>query len=161
MGILKSLYRRLRGVVAPLVEQAVAQIVCLRGSKARQANRIENSLQRRFGVYISSQTQIGTGLALPHSTGIVIGAGARLDNGVATYHNVTLGVAGQRETGDDRYLDIGDGVTIFSGAVLLRNIRVGRGCVIGANSMVLSDVPDGTTEVGLPARILSPSGLKN
>ena len=155
MSLLNRLYARLFGPAAPLAARAVQRMAeHRRAGRIRRANRVENALQRRFSIYVSSQAGIGPGLSLPHPTGIVIGAGVRLGQGVTIYQNVTLGAA--RRAGDEtaRYPEVGDNTTIFAGAVLVGNIRVGRACIIGANSVVTSDVPDGATAVGAPARIL-------
>lgn len=117
------------------------------------ANQLENSLQKKFGIYVSSRARIGESLSLPHPTGIVIGAGCIVGSGVSIYQNVTLG-ASSRTIGEVRYPQVGDNTTIYAGAVLVGPIKVGSECVIGANAVVVSDIPDGATAVGVPARIM-------
>ena len=120
------------------------------------------TLRRRYGVHVSGECSFGPGLTLPHPVGVVIGAGVRMGCDVTLYQNVTLGALrrgdGLRDAGTGSlYPSIGDCTTIFSGAAVLGGVRVGRGCTIGANAVVLSDVPDGATAVGVPARII-PAG---
>lgn len=125
-----------------------------KAGRVRLARIDEHLLQRRHGLFISSEATIGKGLKLPHPTGIVIGAGVRLGGDVTIYQNVTLGGArlGDQKIGD--YPTIGDGTVLFAGAVLVGGITVGRNCVIGANSVVTDNIPDNSTAVGAPARII-------
>ncbi len=99
--------------------------------------------------HVSPAAEIGAGLRLPHATGIVIGIGARIGERVTIYQNVTIGT---REGGGDSYPTIGNQVVIYAGAVIVGGLKIGDGAVIGANSVVLSDVPAGAVAVGAPAR---------
>lgn len=108
-------------------------------------------LQRRYGVHLSSEAVIGTGLKLPHPTGIVIGSGVTIGNHVTIYQNVTLG---RKDKDADDYPTIGDGSIIYANAVVLGAVTIGRDCRVGANSVVIHDVPDGSTVVGAPARVV-------
>lgn len=112
-------------------------------------------LQRRYGVYISPKTVFNQTLLLRHPTSIVIGEGAIIGSNVIIYQNVTLG---RSDSNRPAYPTIGDDVTIYSGAVIIGDVKVGRGCVIGANAVVTKNVPDFHLAVGIPARILP---LKN
>lgn len=104
-----------------------------------------------YGNYISLEAKIGEGLVLPHPTGIVIGDGSIIGNNVMIYQNVTLG----RSTSEQaRYPQIGDNAIIYAGSVLLGDIKIGKGAIVGANSVVTIDVPENCTAVGAPARIL-------
>lgn len=101
---------------------------------------------------------IGAGCAMPHAIGIVIGLGTKIGCNAVIYQNVTIGlrhVDGDNEVGG--YPTIGDDVKIFSGAVIAGPVRIGRGVTIGANAVVLQDVPDGYSAVGVPARLLPPA----
>jgi serine O-acetyltransferase len=105
------------------------------------------------GVQLNRETQIGDGLHLVHGWNIKIHPDVVIGAGVTVLHDVTIGSSG--EGGVPR---IGDGVFIACGARILGDVTVGRGARIGANSLVLSDVPPFTTAVGVPARILRYTG---
>lgn len=120
-----------------------------RGHK-RLALLLSRLIQRRYGVFVSPFARFGKGVHFPHPTGIVIGDGAKI------YQNVTLGGARLGDWQNNNYPEVGARTVIFAGAVIVGRIRIGAGCTIGANSVVLCDVPDGATAVGAPARILRP-----
>ncbi len=111
-------------------------------------------LERDYGVYIHPRASIGLGIKLPHPTGIVIGAGVQIGENVTIFQQVTLGGARLGDAKDNNYPNIGNDSVLFSGAKLIGAIHVGNKCVIGANAVVIHDVPDGATAVGVPARIL-------
>jgi serine O-acetyltransferase len=107
------------------------------------------------GCYFSRLAEIGPGLRLPHPVGIVIGDSVKIGRNVALYQNVTIGLAEAVEDGSEKaYPEIGDGVTIYAGAVIIGPIRIGKGAVVGANAVVTRDVPENVTVAGVPARIL-------
>ncbi|WP_416361228.1 serine O-acetyltransferase [Mammaliicoccus sp. Dog046] len=110
------------------------------------------------GVEIHPGATIGKRLFIDHGMGIVIGETCRIGNNVTIYQGVTLGGTG-KERGK-RHPDIGDNVLIAAGAKVLGNIEVGSNVNIGANSVVLNDVPDYSTVVGIPGRIVKQDGLK-
>nr|WP_263314322.1 serine O-acetyltransferase [Mammaliicoccus sp. Marseille-Q6498] len=110
------------------------------------------------GVEIHPGATIGKRLFIDHGMGIVIGETCRIGNNVTIYQGVTLGGTG-KERGK-RHPDIGDNVLIAAGAKVLGNIEVGSNVNIGANSVVLNDVPDFSTVVGIPGRIVKQDGLK-
>ena len=92
---------------------------------------------------------IGRGVFIDHATGVVIGETAEVGNNVLIYQQVTLG--GVSLSKGKRHPTIEDGVTIGAGAKVLGNIRVGKDAKIGANSVVIKDVPPECTAVGVPA----------
>ncbi|UXV32088.1 serine O-acetyltransferase [Mammaliicoccus sciuri] len=110
------------------------------------------------GVEIHPGATIGKRLFIDHGMGIVIGETCRIGNNVTIYQGVTLGGTG-KERGK-RHPDIGDNVLIAAGAKVLGNIEVGNNVNIGANSVVLKDVTDYSTVVGIPGRIVKQDGLK-
>lgn len=110
------------------------------------------------GVEIHPGATIGSRLFIDHGMGIVIGETCNIGNNVTIYQGVTLGGTG-KERGK-RHPDIGDNVLIAAGAKVLGNIEVGSNVNIGANSVVLKDVPDYSTVVGIPGRIVKQDGLK-
>ncbi len=89
---------------------------------------------------------------IAHSIGIVIHSNSLIGSGTVIYQNVTIGNAGGPK--------IGKNCIIGSGAVILGNITIGDNVKIGANAVVLSDVPDNATVVGVPARIVRLNGEK-
>lgn len=103
-------------------------------------------------VEIHPGAQIGKNFVIDHGAGIVIGETAQIGNNVLMYHQVTLGGTGN-ECGK-RHPSICDEVMIAAGAKILGNIKVGAFAKIGANAVVLKDVPPYATAVGMPARII-------
>lgn len=106
---------------------------------------------RMFSSEIAIVTEIAGGLYVPHPYGIVVGS-ATIGHGVTILQNVTIGKRGDEES--DPLIE--DGVELFAGAVVVGPVRLGRNAKIGANSVVISDVPEGATAVGIPARIVMP-----
>ena len=100
------------------------------------------------GIEIHHAAQIGCGLFIDHGSGVVIGETATVGENVTLYQGVTLGGTGF-ETGK-RHPTVQDNVTIGSGAKLLGPIEIGHGAKIGANSVVVHDVPANSTVVGVP-----------
>ena len=106
---------------------------------------------RNYGCFVSLEARVGAGLLLPHPVGIVIGDGVSIGRNVTVFQNVTVG---RRDQSAAEYPVIGHGVTIYAGATVLGAIEIGDGAVIGAHSLVMTDVPPGTVAVGSPARII-------
>lgn len=108
------------------------------------------------GADIHPGAEIGGGLRLTHTSGIVIGAGAKIGSNVTILHGVTLGGSARGWFDGvfaDGYPTIGDGTEIMAGAAVLGPITVGRGCFIGANAVLARDLPDG--EAYTPGREVS------
>lgn len=103
-----------------------------------------------FSSEIAIGAQVGGGLFVPHPYGIVIGQ-SKVGRNLRLLQNVTIG---RRSQDDPRDPVFGDNVYISAGAVLLGAISIGDGAVIGANAVVLKDVPAGATAIGIPARII-------
>jgi serine O-acetyltransferase len=104
-----------------------------------------------LGAEFPAQCTIGKGLILPHgASGIYINNHSTIGDNVTIFHQVTLGV----RNGDFDAPQVGDGVLIGAGAKILGNIAIGTGSQIGANAVVLQDVPPQSTAVGIPARII-------
>jgi serine O-acetyltransferase len=110
------------------------------------------------GIEIHPGAQIGRRLFIDHGMGVVIGETSIVGDGVTLYQGVTLGGTG-KETGK-RHPTIGNNVSIGSGAKLLGNIHIGDNCRVGANSVVLRDVPDNSTIVGVPGHIVLRDGKR-
>jgi serine O-acetyltransferase len=110
------------------------------------------------GVEIHPAAQIGRGLFIDHGAGVVIGETAEVGDDVTIYQGATLGGTGFAR--GKRHPTVGDEVMIGSGAKLLGPIEVGARCKIGANSVVIHDVPENSTVVGNPGHPVRVDGRK-
>src|SRR5690349_286079 len=110
------------------------------------------------GIEIHPAAKIGRGFFIDHGMGVVIGETAELGDDVTLYQGVTLGGTGFA-TGK-RHPTVQDNVTIGSGAKLLGPITVGHGAKIGANSVVITDVPPNCTVVGNPGHVVRVEGRR-
>src|SRR5271156_3674844 len=108
------------------------------------------------GVDIHPGAILGTGLFIDHATGVVIGETAEVGDDVTIYHGVTLGGTG-RDTGK-RHPTIGDRVIIGAGAKILGPIKIGDDSRIGANAVVVKEVPSSAVVVGVPGQVISRTG---
>lgn len=116
--------------------------------------RLISQLGRFFtGIEIHPGAKIGKGLFIDHGMGVVIGETSEIGDNVVMYHGVTLGGTGKDK--GKRHPTVGNNVVIGTGAKVLGPINIGNGCKIGANAVVLKDVPDFTTVVGIPAAIVN------
>ena len=111
---------------------------------------IQRFIEVWTGVSISPQTRIGPGLVIYHFGGIIINQQAVLGSHCTLHHDVTIG---NRVPGGPSP-KLGDRVMVGAGARILGGVTVGHGAQIGANAVVLCDVPDGALAVGVPARII-------
>jgi serine O-acetyltransferase len=103
-----------------------------------------------FGIEISCSMDIGPGLYIPHPYGTVLMA-HRIGANATFIHAVTIGMRNEWD-----FPVIGDGVFIGAGARVLGGINLADGCSIGANAVVIHDVPAGATAVGVPAVVRAP-----
>lgn len=111
----------------------------------KKKEKLRKKIYKEYGVVIDAAS-IGIHLRADHVVGIVIGPGAVIGNHCRIYQNVTIGQK------DGRFPTIGNHVTIFPGAVIIGDIKVGDYAIIGANAVVAQDVPEGATAVGIPSR---------
>jgi serine O-acetyltransferase len=124
---------------------------------ARLAARTLGELTRIFtGVDIHPGAVLGPGLFIDHATGVVIGETAEVGEDVTLYHGVTLGGSGA-DTGK-RHPTVGDRVIIGAGAKVLGPIKIGEGSRIGANAVVVKEVPSSAVVVGVPGQVISRAG---
>ncbi|MCT8975873.1 serine O-acetyltransferase [Clostridium sp. CX1] len=115
--------------------------------------RLISQIARFFtGIEIHPGATIGKGLFIDHGMGVVIGETAEIGDNVTLYHGVTLGGTG-KDTGK-RHPTVGNNVVIGSGAKVLGPIVIEDNVKIGANSVVLKNVPSDCTAVGIPAKII-------
>ena len=108
------------------------------------------------GIEIHPGAKIGRRFVIDHGMGIVIGETAEVGDDVLLYHGVTLGGTGKDQ--GKRHPTIGNNVLIGCGAKILGPFKVGDNSRIAANSVVLTEVPDNATAVGIPAQIVRISG---
>jgi len=111
------------------------------------------------GIEIHPGATVGRRFFADHGMGVVIGETAIIGDGVTLYHDVTLGgtapaVNSRAQIGTKRHPTLEDDVIVGSGAQILGPITVGRGARVGANAVVVQDVPAGATVVGIPARVV-------
>ncbi|WP_084120127.1 serine O-acetyltransferase EpsC [Asaccharospora irregularis] len=104
------------------------------------------------GIEIHPGAKIGTGILIDHGMGVVIGETAEVGNRVTIYHGTTLGGTGKDK--GKRHPTVGNDVVIGAGTKVLGPINIGSNVKIGANSVVLKDIPDDSTAVGIPAKIV-------
>jgi serine O-acetyltransferase len=110
------------------------------------------------GVEIHPAARIGNEFFIDHGSGVVIGETAEIGDRVTLYQGVTLGGTGFQR--GKRHPTLGDNVTAGSGAKLLGPISVGDGAKIGANTVVVEDVPPGATVVGNPGHPVKVEGRR-
>jgi serine O-acetyltransferase len=103
------------------------------------------------GIDLPCETMVGRRLRIEHFGGIIVSGDTVIGDDVVIRNGVTLGL---RRTGERGAPILGNRVDIGAGAKLLGKIHIGDGAVIGANSVVLQDVPAGALAVGIPARII-------
>jgi len=110
-------------------------------------NYFQQFIFRRYGLEIPSGGDIGGGLYIAHPVGTVV-MPARIGKNCSIIANVTIGMRNEW-----KFPDLGDNVFIGAGARVLGGIKIGSDVVIGANAVVIQDLPDGATAVGIPARV--------
>ncbi|MBO0461681.1 MULTISPECIES: serine O-acetyltransferase EpsC [Enterococcus] len=110
------------------------------------------------GIEIHPGAKIGKGVFIDHGMGIVIGETAEIEDDVILFHGVTLGGTG-KETGK-RHPTIKQGAMLSANAQILGPITIGRNAKIGAGAVVLKDIPEEATAVGVPAKVVRINGEK-
>lgn len=122
------------------------------------ARWVSQRAKRRTGVEIHPAAKIGRRLVIDHGTGIVIGATAEIGDDCLLYQGVTLGGTGAAR--EKRHPTLGNNVMVGCGAKVLGPFKVGDNVKIAANSVVLREVPDNCTVVGIPGHIVRVGGEK-
>ncbi|MCC0629556.1 MULTISPECIES: serine O-acetyltransferase EpsC [unclassified Clostridioides] len=110
------------------------------------------------GIEIHPGAKMGEGILIDHGMGVVIGETAEVGNRVTIYQGATLGATG-KDTGK-RHPTVGDDVLIGAGTKILGPLNIGSNSKIGANSVVVKDVPNDATVVGIPAKIVKIRNLE-
>ena len=121
------------------------------------ARIISQTIRFFTGIEIHPGATIGKNLFIDHGMGVVIGETSEIGDNVTIYHNVTLGgsspsIDSERQRHEKRHPTIGNDVVIGSGAQIIGPIKVGNNSRIAANAVVVKDVPENATMVGIPAK---------
>jgi serine O-acetyltransferase len=111
------------------------------------------------GIEIHPGARIGKRFFIDHGMGVVIGETCEIGDDVLLYQGVTLGGTG-KDKGAKRHPTIGNNVVISAGAKVVGSFKVGDNSRIGANSVVLSEVPSNSTVVGIPGKIVKRNGVR-
>jgi serine O-acetyltransferase len=149
-------------------------LLCYPGLHAVWAHRLTHSLWHRgaklvarllsqwarmlTGIEIHPGAEIGSRLFIDHGMGVVIGETAVVGDDVTLYQGVTLGGTGKRN--GRRHPTLRNNVVVGAGAQVLGNITVGENSRVGAGSVVLNDVPDNSTIVGVPGHLIFRDGKR-
>ncbi len=172
----KRLREEIDGMMArdPAARSRLEVVLCYPGFHALLMHRVAHRLWRRgwrlgaralsqlaraiTGIEIHPGVSIGRGFFIDHGMGVVVGETSIIGDQVTLYQGVTLGgiapsVDSDSQVGQKRHPTIEDGVIVGSGAQVLGPITVGKCARVGANAVVVKDVPPGATVVGIPARI--------
>ncbi len=121
--------------------------------------RLVSQLARALtGIEIHPGAKIGRGLFIDHGSGVVIGETAEIGNDCTLYQGVTLGGTGKHS--GKRHPTLGDNVMIGAGAKVLGPFKVGSNSKIAAGAVVLDEIPENSTAVGIPARVVRRAGAK-
>lgn len=121
--------------------------------------RMISQLGRFFtGIEIHPGATIGRGLFIDHGTGVVIGETTIIGDNCTIYQGVTLGGTGKDK--GKRHPTLGDNVLVGSGAKILGPFKVGNNAKVAANAVVLEEIPDDATAVGVPARVVRRKGQR-
>ena len=122
------------------------------------ARAISQRAARKTGIEIHPGATIGRRLFIDHGTGVVIGETTEIGDDVTIYQGVTLGGTGKDH--GKRHPTIGNNVMIGAGAKVLGPFKVGDNSRIAAGAVVLNEVPDNSTAVGVPAKIVKRNGIR-
>ena len=122
------------------------------------ARYISQRARHKTGIEIHPGATIGKRLVIDHGMGIVIGETAEIGDDCLIFHGATLGGTG-KDVGK-RHPTIGNNVLISTGAKVLGPITVGNNSRVAANAVVLKDIPENSTAVGIPARVVRVAGKK-
>ncbi|WP_435368149.1 serine O-acetyltransferase [Sporosarcina luteola] len=176
----KTVFRRMKEDIHCIFEQDPAArstfevVLTYSGLHAVWAHRIAHALYKknllflarlisqisRFftGIEIHPGATIGRRLFIDHGMGIVIGETCEIGDDVTLYQGVTLGGTGKEK--GKRHPTLGNNVLVASGAKVLGSITIGENSKIGAGSVVLIDVPEDSTVVGIPGKVVVTNGVR-
>jgi serine O-acetyltransferase len=115
---------------------------------------LKNRQMYKWSCDISYNAKIGKRVIFGHPLGIVIGNNAVVEDNVSIWQNVTLGSHGKGKS-KKKYPTVRQGAKIFAGAIIIGGVTIGKDAIVGANSVVNIDVPDGCIAVGIPSKIIN------
>jgi serine O-acetyltransferase len=138
------------GMIASLIVRA--QQCLFRSGHVRLANMLRTVGTALVGADFGPGMRIGTGLQLVHPVGVNIGYGLTIGDNVSFAAGVTAAARYYDDRDEQEFATICDGAILGAHAVLVGGVRIGENAVVGANSVVLSDVPDNAVVMGVPAR---------
>ncbi len=171
MSVLKSIKRDIDAIRErdPAARGTIEIILAYPGFHARELHRLAHTLHEhkvpviprvlsnftRFvtGIEIHPGARIGEGLFIDHGTGVVIGETAAIGDDCHILQGVTLGGTSMHRT--KRHPTLGDRVTVGAGAKLIGAVEIGDNARIGAGSVVVTNVPDNATVVGVPGHVVA------
>ncbi|HDN67463.1 MAG TPA: serine O-acetyltransferase, partial [Firmicutes bacterium] len=152
----------------PAAKSALEVIMCYPGLHAVWLHRVAHWLYRRnrflvarfishinrwlTGIEIHPGAKIGRRFFIDHGMGVVIGETAEIGDDCLLYQGVVLGGTSLKK--EKRHPTLGNNVVVGAGATILGAIKVGSGAKIGSGSVVIRDVPEGATVVGIPGRVI-------
>ena len=122
------------------------------------ADWISKRTRKKTGIEIHPAAKIGKGVFIDHGLGVVIGETTEIGDNCTIYQGVTLGGTGKDK--GKRHPTIGSNVTIGSGAKVLGPFSVGDNSKIAANAVVLNEIPENSTCVGVPARVVKRNNIR-
>ncbi len=171
MSVLKSIKRDIDAIRErdPAAKSAAEVVLAYPGFHARQLHRLAHTLHQRrvpvlprvisnfsrfaTGIEIHPGAKIGEGLFIDHGMGVVIGETAEIGDDCHILQGVTLGGTSMHRT--KRHPTLRNGVTLGAGAKLIGAVEIGDNARIGAGSVVVTNVPDNATVVGVPGHVVS------
>lgn len=120
------------------------------------ARYLSQRARHKTGIEIHPAAQIGNGLCIDHGTGVVIGETTIIGDNCILYQGVTLGGTGKEH--GKRHPTLGNNVLVGSGAKVLGPVKIGNNARIAAGAVVLNNIPEDSTAVGVPARVAKQNG---
>lgn len=179
MALMGSMFKRFREDIVTILQRDPAAthwlevVLCYPGFHALVKHRLAHRCYKHgwrllarlisqiaratTGIEIHPGATLGRRVFIDHGMGVVIGETVTIGDDVTLFQNVTLGGTG-KDKGTKRHPTVGNRVVIGSGAKVLGNITIGDDSVIGANSVVLMDIPSQATVVGIPGRVVTLAG---
>ncbi len=171
MSVLNAIKRDIDAILErdPAARSAAEVVLAYPGFHARELHRIAHALHQRkvpvlprvisnfsrfaTGIEIHPGATIGEGLFIDHGMGVVIGETAEIGDDCNILQGVTLGGTSMHRT--KRHPTLGDGVTVGAGAKLIGAVEIGANARIGAGSVVVTNVPENATVVGVPGHVVA------
>lgn len=129
-----------------------------KGGHALSARAVSQGAKFLTGIEIHPGATIGRGLVIDHGSGVVIGETAEIGDNCTIYQGVTLGGTGKDE--GKRHPTLGNNVLVGAGAKILGPVKIGDNVKVAAGAVVLTELPDHSTAVGIPAKVVRVGGQR-